>query len=190
MRIRIVYKIILGFAVVIGAVGFAPDLVKRLDYSPEMTIVFTYAVAMTVGLILGWLFSRRFTKNISLLTTSAESISQGDLTKSVFIDKPLFTDETNDLAVSINKMQENLRELVGYLSGTSGKVAESATTLSSSVLEINASAEEVAQAIEQISRGAESQAEMVGRSSKIIHEMAISVELIAKRAKEAAKIRP
>lgn len=187
MRIRIVYKIILGFAVVIGAVGFAPDLVKRLGYSPEMTIVFTYAVAMTMGLILGWFFSRRFTKNISLLTSSAESISQGDLTKGVFIDKPLFTDETNDLAVSITKMQENLRELVGYLSGTSGKVAESATTLSSSVLEINASSEEVAQAIEQISRGAESQSEMVGRSSKIIHEMAISVELIAKRAKEAAK---
>jgi methyl-accepting chemotaxis protein len=84
-------------------------------------------------------------------------------------------------------MQENLRELVGYLSGTSGKVSESTSTLSSSVLEINASAEEVAQTIEQISRGAETQAEMVGRSSKIIHEMAISVELIAKRAKETAK---
>lgn len=187
MRIPIGYKFILGFAVVIAAVGFTPDLVKRLDYSPEMTIVFTYVVAMTVGLILGWLFSRRFTKNISLLTTSAESISQGDLTKGVFLEKPLFTDETNDLAVSINKMQENLCELVGYLSATSGKVSESATTLSSSVLEINASAEEVAQAIEQISRGAETQAEMVGKSSKIIHEMAISVELIAKRAKETAK---
>jgi methyl-accepting chemotaxis protein len=173
--------------VVIGAVGFTPDLVKRLGYSPEMTIVFTYVVAMTVGLILGWLFSRRFTKNISLLTTSADAISRGDLTKDVFIEKALFPDETNDLAVSINKMQENLRELVGYLSGTSGKVSESSTTLSSSALEINASAEEVAQAIEQISRGAETQAEMVGRSSKIIHEMAISVELVAKRAKEAAK---
>jgi methyl-accepting chemotaxis protein len=187
MHIPIGYKFILGFAVVIAAVGFTPDLVKHLGYSPEMTIVFTYVVAMTVGLILGWLFSRRFARNISVLTTSAESISQGDLTKGVFIGKPLFPDETNDLAVSINKMQENLRELVGYLSGTSGKVSESATTLSSSVLEINASAEEVAQAIEQISRGAETQAEMVGRSSKIIHEMAISVELVAKRAKEAAK---
>jgi methyl-accepting chemotaxis protein len=187
MRLPIGYKFILGFAVVIAAVGFTPEVVKRLGYSPEMTIVFSYVVAMTVGLILGWLFSRRFTKNISLLTTSSESISRGDLTKAICIDKPLFPDETNDLAVSIDKMQENLRELVGYLSGTSGKVSESASTLSSSVLEINASAEEVAQAIEQISRGAETQAEMVSKSSKIIHEMAISVELIAKRAKEAAK---
>ena len=99
----------------------------------------------------------------------------------------MFPDETCELAVSINKMQENLRELVGHLNMTSTKVSESASTLSSSVLEINASTEEVAQAIEQISRGAENQAEMVGKSSKTIHEMAISIELVAKRAKEAAK---
>lgn len=187
MHVPIGYKFILGFAVVIAAVRFAPDLVTSLGYSPEMTIVLTYVVAMTIGLILGWLFSRRFTKNISFLTDSAESISQGDLTKNVFIKSPLFPDETNDLAGSINKMQESLRELVGHLRGTSGKVSESAATLSSSVLEINASSEEVAQAIEQISRGAETQAEMVGKSSKIIHEMAISIELVAKRAKESAK---
>ncbi len=188
MRIPIGYKFILGFAVVIGAVAFAPDLVKRLGYGTEITVVLSYVVAMTVGLILGWLFSRRFTNNIALLTTSAEEISNGDLTGDLSLNKPLFPDETNDLAVSINRMQESLRELVGFLSGTSGKVSESATTLSSSALEINASAEEVAQAIEQISRGAETQAEMVARSSKIIHEMAISVELVAKRAKEAAKV--
>ena len=45
----------------------------------------------------------------------------------------------------------------------------------------------MAQAIEQISRGAESQAELVSRGSKVIHEMAISVDLVARRAKEAAK---
>ena len=187
MHVRIVYKFIIAFAAVIASVGFVPDLVKRLGFSTEMTTVFTYAVAMTMGLILGWLFSKKFTKNITLLTESAESISKGDLTRNIAIRKPLFPDETGDLAASINKMQENLRELVGHLSMTSGKVSDSATTLSSSVLEINASTEEVAQAIEQISRGAENQAEMVGKSSKIIHEMAISIELVAKRAKEAAK---
>jgi methyl-accepting chemotaxis protein len=186
MRIPVGYKFILGFAVVVAAVGFTPDLIQRLGYSPEMTNFLTYVVAMTIGLILGWLFSKRFTRNVSFLTATAESISQGDLTRNVFVKKSPFPDETDDLAVSINMIQENLRELVGHLSRTSGKVSGSATTLSSSVLEINASAEEVAQAVEQISRGAETQAEMVSKSSKIIHEMAISVELVAKRAKEAA----
>jgi methyl-accepting chemotaxis protein len=187
MRIPIGYKFILGCAIVVFAAGFTPDMVIRLGYSPEMTNVFTYVVAMTTGLILGWVFSRKFTKNISFLTASAEAISQGDLTNDVSIKESSFPDETHDLAVSIGKMQENLRELVCHLSVTSGRVSESARTLSSSALEINASSEEVVQAVEQISRGAETQAEMVGKSSKIIHEMAISVELVAKRAKEAAK---
>ena len=45
----------------------------------------------------------------------------------------------------------------------------------------------MAQAIEQISRGAESQAEMVEKSSKTIREMAVSIELVASRARETAK---
>ena len=89
MHVPIGYKFILGFAVVIAAVGFAPDLVNRLGYSAEMSTVLTYVVAMTIGLIIGWLFSRKFTRNISLLTESAESISKGDLTRNIEIRKSL-----------------------------------------------------------------------------------------------------
>jgi len=187
MYIPIGYKFILGFVVVVAAVAFFPFWVKLLGYSPEMTNLLTFGMAMTCGLILGWIFSRSFTKNISLLTSSTEAISQGDLTRDIVIKKSHFPDETNDMAVSVNRMVESLREIVAHIREIARKVAESSKTLSSSALEINSSGEEVAQAIEQISRGAESQAEMVGKSSSLIHEMALSVELVAKRAKEAAK---
>lgn len=187
MHIPIGYKFILGFIVVVAAVAFVPDGVKYVGYSPEITSILSYAVAMTIGLILGWIFSKSFTKNISLLTAATEDISNGDLTKDIVTQNSVFLDETHDMAVSINRMVENLRELVKHIRGTSVNVSESSRTLSSSALEINASSEEVAQAVEQISRGAETQAEMVARSSKVIHEMAISVDLIARRAKEASK---
>jgi methyl-accepting chemotaxis protein len=45
----------------------------------------------------------------------------------------------------------------------------------------------VASSIEQISKGAETQAEMVERSSKLIREMAISIDLVANRARETAR---
>ncbi len=187
MYIPIGYKFILGFVVVVAAVAFSPFWVKLLGYSPEMTNFLTFGMAMTCGLILGWIFSRSFTKNISLLTSSTEAISQGDLTRNIVIKKSHFPDEIHDMAVSVNRMVESLREIVAHIREIARKVAESSKTLSSSALEINSSGEEVAQAIEQISRGAESQAEMVGKSSSLIHEMALSVELVAKRAKEAAK---
>jgi len=186
MRIPIGYKFILGFVVVVAAVAFAPGAIRFLGYSPEGTTVFSYVVALTVGLILGWFFSKTFTRNISALNESAEAISRGDLTKDVSLGKARFPDETIDMGRSIHRMMENLRELVSSIREISEKVSESAKTLSSSALEINASTEEVALAVEHISRGAEKQAEMVTGSSKVIHEMAISIELVAKRAKEAA----
>jgi len=187
MHVPIGYKFILGFVVVVATVAFVPQGVELLGYGKELTQILTYCIAMTIGLILGWLFSRGFSRNISRLTASAEAISNGNLTRDLVIPPSRFPDETHELAESINRMMDNLRDLVKHIQETSGKVSESARTLSSSALEVNASTEEVAQAIEQISRGAESQAEMVEKSSKIIHEMAVSVEIVAKRGKEAAK---
>lgn len=186
MRIPIGYKFILGFVVVVAAVAFAPGAVRFLGYSPQGAALFSYVVALTIGLILGWFFSKTFTRNISMLNESADAISRGDLTRDVLLGKSRFPDETIDMGLSIHRMMENLRELVRSIREISEKVSESAKTLSSSALEINASTEEVALAVEHISRGAEKQAEMVGKSSKVIHEMAISIELVAKRARETA----
>jgi methyl-accepting chemotaxis protein len=187
MRIPIGYKFILGFVIVVAAVAFSPKLVELLGYSTEISGVLGYAVAMTIGLILGWLFSKGFTANIGRLTDAAESISRGDLTKDVIIKSSKMPDESHELAALINLMLQSLRDLVRHIKKTSGQLSESAREINSTALEINASTEEVAQAIEQISRGAESQAEMVEKSSKTIREMAVSIELVAARARETAK---
>ncbi|TSK06757.1 MAG: methyl-accepting chemotaxis protein [Geobacter sp.] len=187
MYIQIGYKFILGFLAVVAAVVFVPSGVKLLEYSPEMTSVISYVVALTIGLILGSFFSKSFTKNISILTGATESISRGDLSSDVDFPEPRFPDETHSMAQSINTMLESLRALVRQIRDTSERVSDSARTLSSTALQINASTEEVAQAIETISGGAENQAEMLTKGAKVIHEMAISIDLVARRAKETAK---
>lgn len=187
MRIPIGYKFILGFITVVAAVAFSPDLVVLLGYSAEASRTLGYVVAMTIGLILGWLFSKGFTANIGRLTESAESISRGDLTRDVTLKPSRTPDETHELAALINSMLQNLRDLVGHIKKTSGQLSESAREINSTALEINASTEEVAKAIESISRGAETQAEMVEKSSNTIREIAISIDLVAARARETAK---
>lgn len=187
MRIPIGYKFIIGFVVVVAAVAFSPRLVGLLGYSVEISNVLGYVVAMTVGLMLGWLFSKGFTANIEVLNSSAEAISRGDLTRDVAIRASRIPDETHELAILINLMLQNLRELVRHIKKTSARLTESAREINSTALEINASTEEVAQAIEQISRGAGTQAELVDKGSKTIKEMAISIELVSARARETAK---
>ncbi len=186
MRIPIGYKFILGFIVVVAAVAFSPNLVGFLGYSPEISNILGYAVALTVGLILGWAFSNRFTANIDKLMDAAESISKGDLTRDVIIAPSRIPDETHDLANLINLMLRNLRDLIGHIKTTSLQLTESAREISTTALEISSTTEEVTQTIEQISRGAETQAEMVEKSSQTIREMAISIDLVAARARETA----
>ena len=187
MRIPIGYKFIIGFVVVVAVVAFSPRLVELLGYSSEISVLLGYVVALTTGLILGWIFSKGFTANFRILTDSAESISRGDLTRDVAIRSSRIPDESHELATLINLMLQNLRDLVSHIKRTSGHLTESARELSSTALEINASTEEVAQAIEQISRGAETQAELVEKGAKTIREMAISIEMVATRAHETAK---
>jgi len=187
MRIPIGHKFILGFLVVVAAVVFSPRLVVLIGYSPEASGILAYAMALTLGLILGWLFSKRFTVNIDRLTGAAESISRGDLTRSVEMPPSRIPDETHELAALINLMLQNLRDLVGHIKNSSGRLSGSAREINTSALEISASTEEVAKAIEQISRGAETQAMMVEKSSRTIRETAISIELVAARARETAK---
>jgi len=187
MYVPIGYKFILGIILVVAAVAFSPAMVIALGYSQEMTTIFAYAVALTTGLILGWLLTMGLSKNIRKITDSVEAISEGDLSRELDITAKLFPDETVGISTSINLMAENLRRLVSQIRSTSGHVSESAQTLSSSTLEVNASTEEIAKALEQISHGAEVQAEMAGKGSTLIHELAMSIELVANRAKESAQ---
>lgn len=187
MRVPIGYKFILGSVSVVAVVAFAPPLVALLGYSAELTQALSIVVALTVGLILGWLFSRRFSRNIGILTASAESISQGDLTNEVHLPASGMPDETHELAASLTVMVHSLRELVEHIRTSSCKVAGAARDINGTAAEISISTEEVARAIEQISRGAETQAEMVEKSSRIIKETAVSIELVASRARETSR---
>jgi len=187
MYVPIGYKFILGIILVVAAVAFSPAMVIALGYSQEMTTIFAYAVALTTGLILGWLLTKGLSKNIRKITDSVEAISEGDLSRELDITAKIFPDETVGISTSINLMAENLRSLVSQIRSTSGHVSTSAQTLSSTTLEVNASTEEIAKALEQISHGAEVQAEMAGKGSTLIHELAMSIELVANRAKESAQ---
>lgn len=186
MRVPLGYKFILGFVAVVGVVALSPPLVQSLGYSPGVTHLLSTVVALTVGLILGWLFTRRFSGNIGVLTRSAEAISQGDLTRNISLPRTNMPDETHELAAAINLMVTSLRELVGHIRESSFKVAETSRDINGTAREVSCSTDEVARTMEQISRGAESQAAMVEQASGVIKDMAVSIELVASRARESS----
>ncbi len=182
MRMEISYKFITGLIVVVAVVVLL-DILVPLTGLPDYTHQWITVVgALLVGLLLGWVFSKAFATNIGLLTDGAELVSEGDLSRKVRLRKGIVSDETEDLANSLNLVVDSLRSLVGQIRASSLNVNESSMALAATAEEMTATSHEVAGSIEQISRGAETQAEMVERASKVIKEMAIEIELIASSA--------
>ena len=186
MRVDISYKFIMGFIIVVGSIVLLNLLVPLLGIPEAWQQLVSIGFALLIGLLLGWGFSKAFTANIRLLSEAAERLSLGDLSKQIRLRGSAFPDETSDLAYSLNRVVENLRDLVGTIRTSSSQVAESAQGLSVTSQEMTASSHEVSNTVEQISRGAETQAEMVERSSRLVKEMAVAIDLIAASAKKVA----
>lgn len=184
MRVEISYKFVMGFIIVVGSVVLLNLLVPHLGIPEAWQQLVAVACAILIGLVLGWVFSRAFTANLRQLSDTAERLSHGDLSTPAVLPNSSFPDETTDLAASLNRVTDSLRQLVGTIRASALKVAESAQGLSATSQEVTASAHEVAGTVEQISRGAETQAEMVEKSSKLIREMAVTIDLVAASAKK------
>ncbi|MDT8443480.1 MAG: HAMP domain-containing methyl-accepting chemotaxis protein [Desulfuromonadales bacterium] len=187
MRIEISYKFIIGFLVVVVS-GLVVNLaVPYLQIAPEFQQIFTVACSLVVGLIIGAVFSRMFTANIRRLTSAGDQISRGDLSEDIQLRTSRFPDETSDLAISMNHIQESLRTLVGDIRGIAFKIASSAQNLSSTSQQMSSSAHDVARTVDQISKGAETQAEMVEESNRLFKDVAISINLVATAAGKVAE---
>ncbi|MBE0501753.1 MAG: methyl-accepting chemotaxis protein [Desulfuromonadales bacterium] len=183
MRVGISHKFIMGFIIVVASIVGFNMLVPLLGLEEYWWHqVFSVAGALLVGLILGTLFSRLFTSNIRILREAAERISSGDLSRSLHLPDTMFPDETYDLALSLNNVNDNLKSLVGAVRSSSGQVAIAAQGLSATAQEMTASSHELSNTVEQISRGAESQAETVETTSRLIKDMALNTELVVAAA--------
>ena len=101
----------------------------------------------------------------------AESYADGDLTARVEIETQ---GDFNRFSMSLDKIGENLVDLLKRVNRSIDMVSSTSQDLASSAEEMNASTEQVSAAIQQISKGAQSQASQVEETAKIMAEIASS----------------
>src|SRR3954471_17931264 len=120
-------KILLGdLTLWLGLTGVLTYEVIRNRLPPEHALFgavlgLFVAVGVSIGL-------KQVANRVSRLNRSALEISRGDLSKPLATERTSFLgrDEVDELTTAIGNMQENLRELVGHIQGTSRSVAAGA----------------------------------------------------------------
>ncbi len=186
IKIPIGYKFILGFIAVVAAAAFVPDLVEKTEVAEWLKQPLSFLTAILIGLILGSIFTRNFTKHFSSLTGMAQRISRGDLTNSGGLGMKLVKDETNDLEDAIALMSESLRGLVERIKNTVAELAASQEALSAVVLKGNETSKEVISGTSDIFDGALEQANHIGDASSTVKVMAELADDVANKVTESA----
>jgi methyl-accepting chemotaxis protein len=177
----LVSYVVLGL-VMLFAVPMVAERVQGRIAAGATILVLTLAVGYGLTVALARV------NRLMRLKASAQEISSGDLSRSVQSrGQTRLHDEIDDLTEAIRTMQENLRDLVSRIQRTAQSVADSANELQQSAEDVNASTDEVASSMENIAKGAEEQSALVELASKVIGEIASSIERTARSAEEAAR---
>lgn len=139
---------------------------------------YIFAIIIIVGMlsiIVAFLFSGPISKNIRLLLSGFESLSQGDLTTYMHIKSK---DEFNTLGIQFNHMVDNISKTLQSVHEASSTVLDTSVILSNVAEETNASINEVARAVEEIAHGATEQAESSSAGAASVVELSEKLDVI------------
>jgi methyl-accepting chemotaxis protein len=139
--------------------------------SERILIIVSSIFVIVLGGSLVYYITNSITKPIHKGIEIAHKMADGDLTQELDIDRK---DEIGMLAEALNKVGQNLRSIIGYLSENSMRIAESSQKLQESANEISDGSKQQASAAEEISSSME--------------EMYANIQQNSENARETQKI--
>lgn len=115
---------------------------RQINRALVITILLSIVI-MLIATFFGVLMARRIIRPIILMSGSLKTFSKGDFTVGFTSDRK---DEIGDMGNALNLMQQTLSKMVGEITTSAGKVAESSKELTSVCLETTGMAEGIARA--------------------------------------------
>ncbi len=140
------------------------------------------AITILIGIAAAYFLGNYITAPIMAVEKHTSQVAKGDLTQKVANKYVNRKDELGSLAKAVNKMTDNLRDVVNEISNISNNLSSSSQQLSASSEEISASAEEVGSAIEEVASGAEEQSAQIDETSKNVEGLVDQVENVKEKS--------
>ncbi|MAX23305.1 MAG: hypothetical protein CMJ19_02280 [Phycisphaeraceae bacterium] len=128
------------------------------------------AVGITVALIASFVMTRMITRPIAPIVKRARDIAAGDLRgESLAIRSK---DELGDMTIAINKMEEDLKQVLNEIQNTVGKVTEASNEMNSTA--------------DSMSENANSQANNTNSVAAAVEELSATINEVAQQCSNAA----
>lgn len=172
-----------GKIVAIAGVDVDSSMFESIKSSLFKTILFTIAILSIFALIMAYGYSKKLSKNVMKIQYALGKISDGDLTENINIKSK---DEMEDIALSINKVQNSLKDLISNVTSTSQDIDNVIETIKDKVKYLNDDVEEVSATTEELSASMEETAASAEEMSATSNEMERIVFSISEKSKEGA----
>ena len=183
MQISLSHKFILGSLAVAAVVVGIPALAERFG-EPLSPWAIPF-LALGAGAGLGFALSRELARNTGPVFNVTDRIRRGDLTTQVTLPPPRLPDETYELARSVSGMLDGLRDLVSKVQRTADQISASTRDLTRAVEGVSTSTDEISATVGEVSKGTSHQQALLRDVSRLISDIASTIEVNASRAREA-----
>lgn len=171
--------------VALSVIDFDAEIVTERTLAVVSDGILWGIIPLLLAAIITILLIRKKTKPISDLIEKTEMIAKGDITKQEVLVKS--NDEVGDLALHLEYMSTNLREVITTIKKTSDHLSENASYTSKSMSEIRQALSQVSSNMEGVAVGTTEGSEMTADVSQSLDKLARLIETSREKADASVK---
>ncbi|GIO22126.1 methyl-accepting chemotaxis protein [Oceanobacillus sp. J11TS1] len=161
---------------------FDSEIAQNVSPILNTTLLVIIGALILGGAIIVYII-RSISKPINHLVDASNTMSQGDLSVTVDLNR---SDELGNLALSFNKMRENLNGIIQQVRDRSNHLASSAEELNASTEQNTSATEQISASMQESAEGINSLNNSITNSSKLAKEMTASIYNIETSSNEVS----
>lgn len=173
-----------GKVIAIAGVDVDSSMFEGIKNTLLKTIILTIVIVSILAVIIIYLYSKKISENIIKMQSVLGKMSDGDLTSNINIKT---NDEIEDIALSINKVQNSLKDLVNNVAIVGKDINNVNDAVNDKVNYLNRDVEEVSAITEEISASIEETAASAEEMSATSKEMEVIVNSVAEKSQDVAE---
>lgn len=168
-----------GKIIAIAGVDVDSSMFEGIRNTLLKTIILTIAIVSILAFIMIYLYSKKISENIIKIQDVLNKMSEGDFTRDINIKTK---DEIEDIALSINKVQNSLKDLINGVVVVATDISNVNDTVKDKIEYLNNDVEEVSAITEEISASIEETAASAEEMSATSKEMVVIVNSVAEKS--------
>jgi len=150
----------------------APDSgarIQELKRDIAIEIFWQALIILAAALLLNFLFSRPIVKRVEAASVFLSAMAMGDLSGQKI--KPGENDEAGKLIRSVNKLQDDLRNIIEQVQVSSEQLASASEELAASADQTSKVTEQISASILEVAEGAQNQMNEVSKANDVVTDI-------------------